>query len=151
MLLCASTLMYVTKSDFRMKHDTHQDFRTSSQNESKAVITNALQIRHCSHRKRIINALNENGVTISNSRALQIKTSLANAVIKTLKISPRGIEFFPFLEKDKFIQFPFDNTDLTVNTTDGKNQMRGGLIVLFQNGESNGEQKQPEIDLTSKT
>ena len=98
-LTCASNLMYITKSDYQMKHDTYQDFRTASQNESKAVITNALNNRHYSRSKRIINALNENGTTISNNRALQIETSLANAVINKLKISPSGIELFPFLEK----------------------------------------------------
>ena len=72
-------------------------------------------------------------------------------VIDTLKVSPSGIDQFPFLEKDKFIHFHFDNSGFNVDTVDGKNQLHGGLIVLFQNGESSGEVKIPSIDLTSKT
>ena len=90
-------------------------------------------------------------MSISNNRALQIETSLANSVVDTLKVCPSGIDLFLFLEKDKFIHFHFDNTDFNIDAVDGKNQLHDGPIVLFQNGESSGEVKIPSIDLTSKT
>ena len=93
---CASTLMYITKSHFQIKHDSHQDFTISSLNENKFVIANALTIRHCSRSKRVVDLLSENEMSISDNRALQIETSLTNSVIDTLKVSPSVIGLFPF-------------------------------------------------------
>ena len=131
-----------------MKYDS---VKTCSNNENKLVITTALQIRHYSRSKKIIDTLNEKGITITNNRALQIETSLANSVINTLKVSPSGIDLFPFLERNKFIHFHFDNTDFTIDSPDGKNQIHGGLIVVFQNGNSSDDTTIPPVDFNTKT
>ena len=121
---CISNIMYITKSDWQINHKSDQDFRTPTINENKMVIKTTLQIRHCCRSKKIVNALHANGVTMSNNRALQIETALANSVINSLHITPSGIDLFPFLQKDQFIYF--DNTDFSIDTSDGKGQLHGG-------------------------
>ena len=151
---CISNIMYITKSDQQINHTSDQDFRTLTINENKMVIKTTLQIRHCSRSKKIVNALHANGVTMSNNHALQIETALANSVINCLHITPSGIDLFPFLQKDKFIYFHFNNTDFSIDTSDGKGQLHGGLIVVFQNGNDEFPQQQlkfPSIDYTATT
>ena len=92
-------------------------------------------------------------MSISNLRALQIETALANCMIRKLEESSIAKCLLRFLVDGEFLCFHFDNVDKCIDTQDGQNQLHGGLIVMFQ---ANVEEReiQPiwhDADLTSTT
>ena len=76
--------------------------------------------------------LNKLHVSLQNVDLLYIETSLANAVIRQLALHPSGKCLFNFFVDGQIVYFHIDNVDLTIDTQDGKHQLHGLLIVVFQ-------------------
>lgn len=150
----SQNIMYATKTDRQVKYKSEiaHGFRNMKKHENKNIIGRTLQLRQTCRNKKIINTLNKDCLCLSNDRALQIETAMANAVVKTLENTESARNLFPFIQQDKFINFHFDNTDFDIDTQDGKNQLHGGLIVLFQRGVLEKDVLQHiDIDLTAST
>ena len=64
-------------------------------------------------------------MSISNLRALQIETALANCMIRKLEESSSAKCLLPFLVDGEFLCFHFDNVDKCIDTQDGQNQLHG--------------------------
>ena len=88
-----------------------------------------------------VDLLHGYGVSISNIRCLQIKTSLANSVIDNMRLN-QGVFVPRDLIKDKFIMFHLDNADFR---EDAKNTTHVLLLVGFQ--KRAGENTNFDIDV----
>ena len=154
-LVNAQNIMYVTKSNRQMAYDPSKNdsgFRIPKKNENKQVIGTALQVRKYSRSSSFIRLLNDDGLSVPSYRALQIETALANEVINQLKVHSNGVNLLPFLQRGQFVCFHFDNSDFTIDTPDGKNQLHGGLIAVFQKASSHhASPYNVNIDLKSRS
>lgn len=71
-------------------------------------------------------------MSLPNRRLLQIETALANSVISKLDQDSSCKCRIDFLVEGQFPYFHIDNSDYTIDTSDGKDQLHGTLIMLFQ-------------------
>ena len=146
--------MFAAKSDRQMSYKPkldQTDFESGRITENKQVIKMALEVRRSSRSKQLIDLLKRDGMSISNTRALQIETAIANSIINQTELCPSGATLVPFLKTNQFVCFHFDNTDFTIDTPDGKNQLHGGLISVFQSALENTATQNLPIDLEFRT
>ena len=131
----AHNIMYSTKTERQTSYKTQNDsssFRIPLKNENNSVVGTGLVVRRFTRNARLINSLHDKGMSISNLRVLQIETALANCLIGKLEGSSSAKCLLPFHVDGEFVCFHFDNVDKCIDTQDGKNQLHGGLIVVFQ-------------------
>ena len=152
----AHNIMYSTKTEPQTSYKTQNDsssFRIPLKNENNSVVGPGLVVRRFTRNARLINSLHDKGMSISNLRALQIETALANCLIDKLEGSSSAKCLLPFLVDGEFVCFHFDNVDKCIDTQDGKNQLHGGLIVVFQAKMEEREVQRiwHDADLTSMT
>ena len=106
----AHNIMYSTKTERQTSYKTQNDsssFRISSKNENNSVVGTGLVVRRFTRNARLINSLHDKGMSISNLRALQIETALANCLIDKLEGSSSAKCLLPFLVDGEFVRFHY--------------------------------------------
>ena len=83
----ADTLLYNMKTKRQVDYLPQTDVSFKHTNENLHVIGMGLATRQFGRSKANVNLLHGYGVSISNTRALQIETSLANAVIDNMRLN----------------------------------------------------------------
>ena len=128
-------LSYALKSDHQVSH-VPKRFDTGFRNvehENPQVLALGMATRKYTRSQAMANLLNKLNLFLPNRRMLQIEMSLANSVIARLSQHPSGKWLFEFLVDGQFPYIHINNCDFTIDTSDGKDQLHGALIILFQN------------------
>ena len=94
----ADTLLYNMKTKRQVDYLPQTDVSFKHTNENLHVIGMGLATRQFGRSKANVNLLHGYGVSISNTRALQIETSLADAVIDNMRLNqgvyiPHDLQF----------------------------------------------------------
>ena len=90
-----------------------------------------LYVYHNTRSKKLINFLADLNIGINYKKVINLKKDIANA-IKQQRLATDGV-FVPVgFEKDQPTYFAIDNTDLKIDTPDGKNQLHGTAIAAYQ-------------------
>ena len=128
------SISYAMKSDKQVHYkpnDPASGFRNLRKENAQVLATGMATRKYC-RKKGMVDYLNKLHASLPNSRLLQIETSLANSIIRSLQTHPSGKGLIEFLIDGQFPYFHIDNCDFTIDTADGKGQLHGALIVLFQ-------------------
>ena len=111
--------MYSTKTERQTSYKTQNDsssFRIPLKTENNSLVGTGLVVRRFTRNARLINSLHDKRMSISNLRALQIETALANCLIDKLEGTSSAKCLLPFLVDGEFVCFHFDNVDKCIDT-----------------------------------
>ena len=90
-----------------------------------------LYVHHQTRSKKLVNFLSDLNIGINYYKVLDIKKDIAIAILD--KQEANGGVFVPSsLSNNKPLFFAIDNTDLSIDTPDGKKQLHGTAIAVFQ-------------------
>ena len=90
-----------------------------------------LYVHHQTRSKKLVNFLSDLNIGINYDKVLDIKKDIAIAILD--KQEANGGVFVPSsLSNNKPLFFAIDNTDLSIDTPDGKKQLHGTAIAVFQ-------------------
>ena len=148
------SISYAIKSEKQVHHKPNEPasgFRNLRRENVQVLATGMATRKYC-RKKGMVDYLNKLHVSLPNYRLLQIESSLANSIISSLQTHPSGRDLVEFLVDGQFLYFHIDNCDFTIDTSDGKGQLHGALIVLFQRklGETS-TYKIPAVDMSCRT
>ena len=81
--------------------------------------------------RELINILSDLNISTDYDKLLNIKSQLADTVLTEIN-SNDGVFIPRSIYKDLPIYFAIDNTDLEIDTPDGRNQLHGTAIFVYQ-------------------
>ena len=98
--------------------------------------------------KELIDTLNSMNLSITYDKVLDIKRSIA-AAVKDKAANMGGIYLPSVLSPETPVCFAIDNCDIKIDTPDGKGQLHGTAITVFQQRNTNGS-SELSIDRSKK-
>ena len=90
-----------------------------------------LYVYHITRSKKLINFLSELNVGVNCHKTTSIKKSIVDAVLAK-RTENNGIFIPSTINEENLVSFAIDNVDLTIDTPDGKRQLHGTGIVVYQ-------------------
>ena len=120
------------KSDRQIRYQSKSNIIQSGVTiETPLSVGVGLYVYHNTRSKKLINFLADLNIGINYKKVINLKKDIANA-IKQQRLATDGV-FVPVgFEKDQPTYFAIDNTDLKIDTPDGKNQLHGTAIAAYQ-------------------
>ena len=90
-----------------------------------------LYVYHSARSKKLVNFLSDLNVSISYDKVIDIKKDIAANIMEKSK-EVDGVFVSSSLVKNWPTCFAIDNTDLKMDTVDGKDQLYGTAIAVYQ-------------------
>ena len=117
---------------------TNANCNTYQRIETPLSVGVGLYLYHAIRSKKLIKFFSDLNICISYDKVIVIKQDILNSIIK--KCNENNGVFLPLtLSKKRPVFFAIDNTDLKIDTFDGRNQLHGTAIAVYQT--TNGDQK----------
>ena len=87
---------------------------------------------HTTRSKKFINFFSDLNVSANYNKSISIKKNIFDAVLEKNKTKNDSIFIPSVLSEDQPVYFAIDNTDLKIDTSDGRNQQHGTATVVYQ-------------------
>ena len=99
--------------------------------ETPLNIGSGIAFYHATRSKKLVNFLSDLNVSASYQKVIGIKKNIAQSVLK--RRTENDNVFIPLIiSVERPITFAIDNTDLKIDTPDGKYQLHGTATVVYQ-------------------
>ena len=90
-----------------------------------------LYIYHVTRSKKLINFLSDLNISINYKKVTEIKKNIVQSVL-VKRAENNGVFIPSSLTKNHPVYFAIDNTDLAIDTPDGKKQLHGTATAVYQ-------------------
>ena len=109
----------------------------------------ALYIHQKTRSKEIIDTLYDLNLSISSNKVACIKHDVAAAVINKADIN-NSVYIPSVVSPSNRLYFAVDNTDMAIDTPDGKKQLHGTAMAVYQRSDAFHEQQPLKLNRTTK-
>ena len=121
--------MQCMKSKRQVQYDSHHKMRSTVETPLNVGI--GLYIHQRTRSKELIEVFSDLNLSINYDKVLSIKKDITSAVTKKMENND-GVFVPATLSPYDPIFFAIDNTDMKIDTVDGKNQLHGTAIAVYQ-------------------
>ena len=127
--VATQVVMQCVKSKKQISYDSSHEM--SSTIETPLNVGIGLYIHQRTRSKELIDTFSNLNLSIKYDKVLSIKNDVANAVVEKME-SNNGVFVPATLSPCDPVFFAIDNTDLKIDTVDGKNHLHGTAIAVYQ-------------------
>ena len=114
----------------------NENSKTYNNIETPLNVGLGLYIYHSTRSKKLVKFLSDLNLSITYDKVIDIKKGIVTSIMK--KSAENDGVFVPSsLSKNVPVFFAIDNTDLKIDTVDGKSQLHGTAIAVYQQQEYN--------------
>ena len=123
---------------FKTKRQVHYEPVDSStrgifqMNETRLSVGLGLYVHHTTRSKELIELLHAMNLSVTYDKVLDIRNSIAKTIKSNVENHPAKLHIPSVISPNKHTFYAIDNSDLKVDTTDGKNQCHGTSIAIYQ-------------------
>ena len=134
------------KTNKQVSYDSTREMLNTIETSLNAGIGLYIHKRSCS--TELVDIFSNLDLCVNYDKVLSIRNDIEKAVVKKMKTN-NGVYVPSTLSPDEPVFFAIDNTDLKIDTSDGKGQLRGTAIAVFQ--QSNPNYNQPTLAVERNT
>ena len=126
-------IMQSFKTDFQVNYQTthNSDGDTYQVIETPLSVGLGMYIDHKTRSKQLIDKLYKMKLSVSYDKVSDIKRCIATEV-KERAIENQGLYMPSILSPEMPVYFAIDNADLSIDTPDGKSQLHGTAVAVYQ-------------------
>ena len=117
---------------------TNANCNTYQRIETPLSVGVGMYLYHAARSKKLIKFFSDLNIGINYDKVIGIKQDISNSIIEKCKEN-NGVFLPSTLSKNRPVFFAIDNTDLRIDTFDGRNQLHGTAIAVYQT--TNGDKK----------
>ena len=133
-----SVVTQLIVQSFKTKRQVHYEPVDSStrgifqMNETPLSVGLGLYVHHTTRSKELIELLHTMNLSVTYDKVLDIRNSIATTIKSNVENHPAKLHIPSVISPNKHTFYAIDNSDLKVDTTDGKNQYHGTSIAIYQ-------------------
>ena len=132
-----SVVTQLIVQSFKTKQQVHYEPVDSStrgifqMNEIPFNVGLGLYVHHTTRSKELIVLLHTMNLSVTYDKVLDIRNSIATTIKSNVENHPAKLYILSVISPNKHTFYAIDNSDLKVDTTDGKNQYHGTSIDIY--------------------
>ena len=116
---------------FKTKRQVHYE-PVDSSTRGIFQTNETLYVHHTTRSKELIELLHTINLSVTYDKVLDIRNSIATTIKSNVENHPAKLYIPSVISSNKHTFYAIDNSDLKVDTTDGKNQYHGTYIAIYQ-------------------